>query len=58
MENLENLVGKSFKKTRFGATTTVILEDIKKKDVKLREEGRKDSYFLPIEKFKKFYKPV
>lgn len=58
MENLENYIGDTFEKSRFGSSVKVILEEVKKKQVKIREEGRKDSTFIPTEKFVKFFKHV
>lgn len=56
MIDLNDKIGKTFHKDHFGSKQTVILEDIRKDKVKLRELDRKDSFTIPIAKFIKFFK--
>lgn len=55
MEELQQKIGQTFFMERFGIRQDVVLEDIKKDKVQLREPDRKDSFKLPLKKFNKFY---
>lgn len=54
-QDLLKLVGRKFKKSRFGQTTQVILHEVRKREVQLGEEGRVDRFNCSIADFKKFY---
>jgi hypothetical protein len=58
MENLVSKIGTRFKKQRHGSYHLVILEDVRKDRVRLREVDHVDAFLLPIAKFLKFYKEV
>jgi len=51
-------IGKTFTKNRFGQTTQVVLKEVGKRDVKLAEIGRVDTFRISISEFMKFYKPA
>lgn len=57
MEELKTYIGQTFVKQRFSSVDYFTLEEVRKKEVKLREKGRKDTFCIPIARFKKFYKP-
>tara|TARA_B100000929_G_scaffold249264_1_gene208550 strand:- start:1171 stop:1350 length:180 start_codon:yes stop_codon:yes gene_type:complete len=56
MEELEKKVGQEFKKSRHGITNIVVLEDVRRDKVMLREKDHADGFTLPIAKFQKFYR--
>ena len=56
MVDLENKIGGRFVKSRFGAEQVVVLEEVRRDKVKLRELDHQDGFTLPLAKFKKFYK--
>lgn len=58
MEELQNKIGRTFIKDRHGIKQKVILEDIWRDKVKVREVDHEDGFTLPIAKFAKFFKEV
>lgn len=60
VDSLKDKIGCMFHSTsKFGGRRTVKLEEVRKRQVKLRENGREDTFTLPIEQFnKKFTQEV
>lgn len=54
---LETQLGKHFVKERHGIRQIVVLEEIRRDKVKVRELDHSDPFVLPIAKFQKFYSP-
>ena len=58
MEVLEHQLGQRFVKERHGLRQEVILEEVRRDKVKIREIDHADPFTLPIAKFQKFYHPT
>jgi hypothetical protein len=52
---LEATINRTYRKERFGQRTDVKLLEVGKRDVRVVEGDRKDSYSLSIKEFTKFY---
>lgn len=50
-------IGSLYTTTRHGSTTTVELVEVKNDNVLLRYPGRKDSFRIPLNRFKEYYVP-
>lgn len=55
MESLESKVGRHFVKERFGMRQIVVLEEVRRDKVKVRELDHTDPFVIPLAKFQKFY---
>lgn len=55
MEELDRMIGKHFVKERHGERQIVVLEDVRRDKVKIREVDRDNSSVIPTAKFQKFY---
>lgn len=59
VDQLKERIGKSFHCTKLGATKTAVLTDVIKDKVLLkRSPEAKDSFYMPLTKFIKFYSEV
>lgn len=54
----EPIPKKAYQTTRNGRTQTVIVVEVKRNSVRICEEGREDSTWIPLARFTKFYVPA
>ena len=58
MNSKDFIVGNKYIKTHHNVNQVVVLKEVKRDKVLLQEAERTDTFYTPINKFIKFYKPV